>query len=96
MLNGDPVAWKSKMRPIVALSTADAEFVAANYAACEIMFLRQFMEVMGFGQDKPTCLFVDNSAAVYQSRRRPHEGSQSDEVPAIRVQNHYVLQPSGT
>ena len=70
MLNGGPVAWKSKLQAIVALSTADAEFVAANYAACEIMFLRQFMEVMGFGQDKPTCLFVDNSAAVYQSRRR--------------------------
>jgi hypothetical protein len=23
------------------------------------------MEVLGFGQDKPTCLYVDNSAAVY-------------------------------
>jgi hypothetical protein len=65
MLNGGPVAWKSKLQPTIALSTSDAEFIAANFAACEIMFLRQFMKELGFEQKEPTCLYVDNAAAVY-------------------------------
>jgi hypothetical protein len=63
-INGGPVAWKSKLTPIVALSTADAEFIAANFCACEIMFLRHLLKALGFKQDNPTCLYEDNMAAI--------------------------------
>eukprot|EP00961_Rhodomonas_salina_P036366 488841-Rhodomonas_salina.1 len=39
-LNGGLVSWKTKLSPVIALSTADAEFIASCFA-CEIMFLRQ-------------------------------------------------------
>eukprot|EP00961_Rhodomonas_salina_P133860 1801186-Rhodomonas_salina.1 len=35
-LNGGPISWKVKLSPLIALSTADSEFIAACYAACEI------------------------------------------------------------
>eukprot|EP00961_Rhodomonas_salina_P172732 2329229-Rhodomonas_salina.1 len=35
MLNGGAISWRSKRQPIVALLTAEAEYVAACYAAQE-------------------------------------------------------------
>jgi hypothetical protein len=52
------------LTPIVALSTADAEFIAANFCACEIMFLRGLLRTLGFKQETPTCLYEDNMAAI--------------------------------
>ena len=64
LLNGGPIAWKSKLTPIVALSTADAEFISANFCACEIMFLRGLLRTLGFEQIAPTCLYEYNMAAI--------------------------------
>eukprot|EP00961_Rhodomonas_salina_P292586 3933059-Rhodomonas_salina.1 len=64
-LNGGLVSWKTKLSPVIALSTADAEFIAACFAACEIMFLHQFLAALGFPQTDPTCLYEDNAAAIY-------------------------------
>eukprot|EP00961_Rhodomonas_salina_P217569 2940108-Rhodomonas_salina.1 len=41
-LNGRLVSWKTKLSPVIALSTADAEFIAACFTACKIMFLSKF------------------------------------------------------
>eukprot|EP00961_Rhodomonas_salina_P101060 1360195-Rhodomonas_salina.1 len=54
-LNGRLVSWKTKLSPVIALSTADAKFIAACFAACEIMFLCQFLAALGFPQEDPTC-----------------------------------------
>eukprot|EP00961_Rhodomonas_salina_P121424 1634368-Rhodomonas_salina.2 len=37
MLNAGEIAWRSKREPIVALSTAEAEYMAACYAAQEVV-----------------------------------------------------------
>eukprot|EP00961_Rhodomonas_salina_P289502 3912214-Rhodomonas_salina.1 len=52
-LNEGPISWKVKLSPLIVLSTADSEFVEACYAACEIKFLRQLLDVLGFTQHKP-------------------------------------------
>eukprot|EP00961_Rhodomonas_salina_P089401 1202369-Rhodomonas_salina.1 len=41
MLNGGAVAWRSKREPIVVLSTAESEYVAACYSTQEIASLSQ-------------------------------------------------------
>ena len=63
-LNGGPVSWKTKLTPLVCISTADAELVSACFCACEIMFLRNFLDALGFTQDTPTCLYEDNEACI--------------------------------
>ncbi len=42
-LNGGAVSWRSKKQSGVALSTAEAEYVALSAAAQEAMWLKQLM-----------------------------------------------------
>jgi len=64
MLNGAVVSWRSKRQPIVALSTAEAEYIAACYAAQEIVALRTLLDRLGFRQQNPTCCYEDNQACI--------------------------------
>jgi hypothetical protein len=43
MLNGAAVSWKSQRQQTVALSTAEAEYMALNVATLEAMFWKQLL-----------------------------------------------------
>eukprot|EP00961_Rhodomonas_salina_P158470 2133033-Rhodomonas_salina.1 len=64
MLNGSVVSCRSMRQPIVALSTAEAEYIAACYAAQEIVALRTLLDSLGFRQQNPTCCYEDNQACI--------------------------------
>jgi len=57
------ISWGSKKQKSVALSSCEAEIVAASEASKEAIYLRRFLNELGFGSDKPTPLKVDNQAA---------------------------------
>ncbi|MDR3547533.1 MAG: reverse transcriptase domain-containing protein [Candidatus Pacebacteria bacterium] len=65
-LNGGLVSWKSKKQAVVALSSAEAEYIAAGEAVKEILWLRQLLGEMSFPQavDAPTLLRGDNKSAL--------------------------------
>ena len=65
MLNGGPVSWMSKLQQTVAVSTTEAEYMAASFCASEVMFLRGLLEDVGFAQQGPTLLHEDNQGAVH-------------------------------
>ena len=46
VVNGGAVAWTSRKQPCVALSTIEAESVAAKVAFCKIIGLKWDLEVM--------------------------------------------------
>ncbi len=56
MLNGAAVAWKSKRQSVVALSTAEAEFVAASAMVREVIYARRLLENLGFSKTEATVL----------------------------------------
>ena len=64
MLNGAAVSWKSKRQPVVALSTAEAEFIAASSMVQEVIYARRLLEKLGFPQTDPTPIFEDNSTCI--------------------------------
>ena len=37
------ISWASKKQPIVSQSTAEAEYIAANAAACQAIWLRRIL-----------------------------------------------------
>eukprot|EP00961_Rhodomonas_salina_P232845 3146149-Rhodomonas_salina.1 len=62
-INCAAVSWKSCRLPLVTLSSAESEYVQITMACQEILFLRELMEKLGYGQ-KVTVVFEDNQAAI--------------------------------
>lgn len=63
-LAGGAVAWQSRLQRCVALSTTEAEFIAITEACKELLWLRKFLQELGFVQDK-YLLFCDSQSAIH-------------------------------
>ncbi|KAE9090712.1 Copia protein [Phytophthora fragariae] len=64
LLGGGPVVYKSKRQNTVALSSAEAEYMALSLAAQEVLWLRYLLVEMGFKAEGPTTLQLDNKSAI--------------------------------
>jgi hypothetical protein len=64
MLNGAALSWKSKRQSIVALSTAEAEYVVGTSLVQEIIYLRKLLDNLGFPQMSPTVIYADNETCI--------------------------------
>ena len=62
-LNGSPVAFKSKMMPVVALSVTEAELFAATNCVQDMLYVMRLVESIGLTVKKPMILKVDNKGA---------------------------------
>eukprot|EP00253_Pinus_taeda_P025723 PITA_25723 len=62
------ISWASKKQSIVALSTAEADFVASTAAACQAVWMRRMLRSLGQEQAKATVIFCDNSSAIAISK----------------------------
>lgn len=61
------VSWSSKKQATVALSTTEAEYVAAIASACQAIWLRILCD-MGEEQEAPTKIYCDSKLAVMLAR----------------------------
>lgn len=64
MLGNGAITWKSKRQKTVALSTTEAEYMAACDGAREAVWLRQLMKDVGYEQERPTTMNIDNQSAI--------------------------------
>lgn len=62
-MNGGSVSWSSRLQPTVAVSTAEAEYMAASPAVKEALWLRKLLADFGKPVDALT-IFTDNQAAL--------------------------------
>ena len=58
------ISWSSKKQPSVALSSCEAEIMAASEATKEAVYLRSFLDELGEGSKDPLSLACDNKAAI--------------------------------
>ena len=63
-LCGATISYKSKLQSCVALSTAEAEYMALALAVAEVKFLRQLLGELGHPQLTPTPIGEDNNACL--------------------------------
>jgi Reverse transcriptase (RNA-dependent DNA polymerase)/Integrase core domain/gag-polypeptide of LTR copia-type/GAG-pre-integrase domain len=86
-VGGNLVTWQSKKQPVVAKSSAEAEYRAMSNATSEIVWLRLLLHELGCPSlDHPTKLFCDNQAAMHiASNPVFHERTKH-----IEVSCHYV------
>jgi len=62
------ISWASKKQPIVAFSTAEAEYVVATAAACQAVWMRRLLISLCQEQATTTVIFCDNSSAIALSK----------------------------
>lgn len=63
-MNGGPVAWKSKKKSLVALSTTEAEYIALALATQDALWIRSLLRQIGLSQRKPTIINENNNSAM--------------------------------
>jgi hypothetical protein len=68
------VSWSSKLQSLVALSTTEAEYIAAVDAGKEIVWMRQFLGELGYPQHGASILRMDNQSAISVSKNPEHHG----------------------
>ena len=61
---GGAIVYKSTTQDVNALSSTEAEFIAAVTAAKTTCYLRSMLNKLGFLQLKPTRIFEDNASTI--------------------------------
>ena len=62
--NACPILWRSTLQPIITLSSTEAEYVALCTAAKEALWLKRMLSQIGFRQQQPVKIYIDNRAAI--------------------------------
>jgi len=88
LLGGAAIYWSSKRQSSVALSTCEAEYMAAAQAAMEAVWHRNFMEELGMGLRTPTWIGCDAQAALQLLKNPVYH----DRTKHIAVKVHFVRQ----
>ena len=86
LLNGSAISWKSNRQPTIALSTAEAEYMAASRASQEVVYLRRLLYNLGFSQSNPTIVYEDNETAI----RWSESPVGSERARHIDLRKHFV------
>ena len=67
-LAGGAVSWLSKKQATVALSTAEAAYVALSAATQEVIWLRRLLTDVGVPPEGPTVIHEDNQGAIAMAK----------------------------
>lgn len=94
LLSSGAISWSSKKQPIVSLSTTEAEFIAAASCACQGVWLKRVLGMLGENQSKPTIIRCDSSSAIKLSKNPVMHGRSKH----IDVRYHFLreLTKAGT
>ncbi|GMI85509.1 cysteine-rich RLK (RECEPTOR-like protein kinase) 8 [Hibiscus trionum] len=62
--SGGVVAWQSRLQKCVALSTIESDFIAATEACKEMLWMKKFVQELGFTQERYV-LYCDSQSAIH-------------------------------
>ena len=86
MYNSAAISWGSKKQSSVALSSCEAELMAASLAATEAVHLKKFLSELGLDGGEPIALSCDNTAA----RDTAYNPEHHQKVKHIERRHFYV------
>ena len=64
LINGNVVSWASKKQRVVALSTAEAEWIAVTECVKEMKWMMQLMGELGYTVETPMTVYEDNQSTI--------------------------------
>ena len=86
---GGAVSWQSRLQKCVALSTTEAEFIAATEACKELLWLKKFLRELGCSQERYKLLY-DSQSAIHLGKH-PTFHSKSKHIDVRYHWLHDVL-----
>jgi len=86
MLNKSPIVWKSQTQKCVALSTAEAEYIALSAGVQEATYLRYLLRELDMGTQNATEIFEDNAACVKLAKNPVSHGKTKH----IEIKYHHI------
>jgi hypothetical protein len=75
------VNWSSKRQSVVAKSTTEAEYIAANEAGSDGVWFRNFTSELGYPPSGPTPLWLDNQSAIRVGKNPEHHSRMRHLLP---------------
>ena len=75
------VNWSSKRQPVVAKSTTEAEYIAANDAGSDGVWFRNFTSELGYPPTGATTLWLDNQSAIRVGKNPEHHSRMRHLLP---------------
>ena len=64
LFSGGAISWSSRKQPIIALSSTEAEYIAASDAVRELLWLRSLISEITIPISHPITLLCDNQSAI--------------------------------
>jgi len=86
-VGGGPVVFASRKQGDIALSSTEAEYIAAGETTKELAWMCQLLRELGIDFDTPT-LFVDNQSAIRHIKNQ----DTSKFMKHVKIKYHYVRQ----
>ena len=85
-LGSGAFTWQSKKQPTVALSSAEAEYMALSAATQECLWLRTILSELGYSQQEPTFIYSDNLGAISLTS----DSVLHQRVKHIDIRHHFI------
>jgi len=85
-LGNNPVTWQSQKQKVVALSSCEAEYIAATTAACQGIWLARLISELRGREAGATSLKIDNESAIALSKNPVFH----DRSKHIDVRYHFI------
>jgi hypothetical protein len=80
------ISWNCKRQPTIALSTTEAEYMAATQCTKEAIWLRKLLADVGFVQERATTIMCDNQGCIALAKNPTHHSRTKH----IDVQHHFI------
>jgi hypothetical protein len=80
------ISWNSKRQATVALSTAEAEYMAATQAVKEVLWLKQLLNEIGFTQSQPVLIHSDNQGCIALTKNPAYHSRTKH----IDIRHHFI------
>ena len=90
-ISGGAVTCRSKKQSCVALSTAEAEYMALSSTAQEAVWLRQLTAELGSPLKTATTIFEDNQSAICMTKNPQFHGRTKH----IAIKYHFIREQVG-
>jgi hypothetical protein len=74
-VGGGAVLWSSRLQRHTSLSSTESEYTTASATGCEIIWMREFLDEIGYDISSPSILFVDNNSAVQVAKNPEHQST---------------------